>query len=65
MRLLILDEPTAALNDNDSAQLLDLVRSLRDQGVAIVIISHKLGEIAEIADRTTILRDARPSRRST
>ena len=57
VRLLILDEPTAALNDNDSAQLLDLVRSLRDQGVAIVIISHKLGEIAEIADRTTILRD--------
>lgn len=57
VRLLILDEPTAALNDNDSAQLLDLVRTLRDQGVAIVIISHKLGEIAEIADRTTILRD--------
>ena len=57
VRLLILDEPTAALNDNDSAQLLDLVRSLRDQGVSIVIISHKLGEIAKIADRTTILRD--------
>ncbi|QWW20164.1 ATP-binding cassette domain-containing protein [Schaalia sp. 19OD2882] len=57
VRLLILDEPTAALNDNDSAQLLDLIRQLRDQGVSIVIISHKLNEIAAIADRTTILRD--------
>ncbi|WP_026459633.1 multiple monosaccharide ABC transporter ATP-binding protein [Schaalia suimastitidis] len=57
VRLLILDEPTAALNDNDSAQLLDLVRQLRDRGVSVVIISHKLNEIAAIADRTTILRD--------
>lgn len=57
VRLLILDEPTAALNDNDSAALLDLIRQLRDQGVSIVIISHKLNEIAAIADRTTILRD--------
>ncbi|MDC4233829.1 sugar ABC transporter ATP-binding protein [Actinomyces sp. B33] len=57
VKLLILDEPTAALNDNDSAQLLDLVRQLKDSGVSIVIISHKLNEIAAIADRTTILRD--------
>ncbi|WP_175956979.1 multiple monosaccharide ABC transporter ATP-binding protein [Schaalia sp. Marseille-Q2122] len=57
VKLLILDEPTAALNDNDSAALLDIVRGLRDQGVSIVIISHKLNEIAAIADRTTILRD--------
>lgn len=57
VKLLILDEPTAALNDNDSAALLDIVRGLRDQGVTIVIISHKLNEIAAIADRTTILRD--------
>lgn len=57
VKLLILDEPTAALNDNDSAVFLDLVRQLRDSGVSIVIISHKLNEIAEIADRTTILRD--------
>lgn len=56
-RLLILDEPTAALNDEDSRQLLNLIRSLRDNGTTIVIISHKLGEIREIADRVTILRD--------
>lgn len=55
--LLILDEPTAALNDNDSAALLELVRQLRDSGVTVVIISHKLNEIEAIADRTTVLRD--------
>lgn len=57
--LLVLDEPTAALNDEDSETLLGLVRQLRDTGVAIVIISHKLNEIEAIADRTTILRDGR------
>ena len=56
-RLLILDEPTAALNDEESEILLDLVRGLRDEGKAILIISHKLGEIKAIADRTTIIRD--------
>ncbi|MDO5048856.1 MAG: sugar ABC transporter ATP-binding protein [Actinomycetaceae bacterium] len=56
-RLLILDEPTAALNDEDSQVLLDIIRATRDQGVSIVIISHKLKEIEAIADRTTILRD--------
>lgn len=55
--LLILDEPTAALNDDDSAQLLDLMRQLRDEGVTMIIISHKLNEIAAIADSTTIIRD--------
>lgn len=59
VQLLILDEPTAALNDEDSHALLNLVRELRDGGVTIVIISHKLNEIAAIADRTTILRDGR------
>ncbi|GAB3977197.1 multiple monosaccharide ABC transporter ATP-binding protein [Plantactinospora veratri] len=59
VRLLILDEPTAALNDRDSAHLLDLLRGLRDQGITCVIISHKLNEIAAIADRITILRDGR------
>lgn len=56
-KLLILDEPTAALNDEESESLLKLVKGLRDEGVTIVIISHKLGEIKEIADRTTIIRD--------
>jgi putative multiple sugar transport system ATP-binding protein len=59
VRLLILDEPTAALNDDDSAHLLDLLRGLRAEGVTSVIISHKLNEIEAIADSTTILRDGR------
>ncbi|MGB3437697.1 MAG: multiple monosaccharide ABC transporter ATP-binding protein [Actinophytocola sp.] len=59
VRLLILDEPTAALNDDDSAHLLDLLRGLRDDGITCVVISHKLGEVTEIADTITILRDGR------
>ena len=59
VRLLILDEPTAALNDVDSAQLLDLLRRLKAQGVTCIMISHKLNEIMAIADTTTILRDGR------
>jgi putative multiple sugar transport system ATP-binding protein len=59
VKLLILDEPTAALNDADSAHLLDLLRGLREQGITCVIISHKLNEIKSIADSTTILRDGR------
>ncbi|GAA2409085.1 sugar ABC transporter ATP-binding protein [Actinomadura vinacea] len=59
VRLLILDEPTAALNDEDSAHLLDLVRGLRDEGITCVIISHKLNEVLAIADSVSILRDGR------
>ena len=59
VKLLILDEPTAALNDNDSEHLLDLLRQLKAQGITSIIISHKLNEIAEIADTTTIIRDGR------
>ncbi|MEE6258720.1 multiple monosaccharide ABC transporter ATP-binding protein [Plantactinospora sonchi] len=59
VRLLILDEPTAALNDEDSAHLLDLLRGLRDEGITCVIISHKLNEVISIADSITILRDGR------
>ena len=55
--LLILDEPTAALNDEDSAHLLDLIRGFRDQGITSIIISHKLNEIAAISDRVTVIRD--------
>ncbi|MFH9368950.1 multiple monosaccharide ABC transporter ATP-binding protein [Streptomyces anulatus] len=57
--LLILDEPTAALNDEDSAQLLELIRELKGQGITSIIISHKLNEIARVADSVTILRDGR------
>ncbi|WBU36912.1 multiple monosaccharide ABC transporter ATP-binding protein [Homoserinibacter sp. YIM 151385] len=59
VKLLILDEPTAALNDEDSAHLLDLIRHLREQGITSIIISHKLNEIREIADEVTIIRDGR------
>ncbi|WP_438672346.1 multiple monosaccharide ABC transporter ATP-binding protein [Solihabitans fulvus] len=59
VRLLILDEPTAALNDSDSEHLLGLLRQLREQGVTCVIISHKLNEIMAVADSITILRDGR------
>ena len=59
VKLLILDEPTAALNDNDSEHLLGLLRQLQQQGITCIMISHKLNEIAEIADNTTIIRDGR------
>jgi putative multiple sugar transport system ATP-binding protein len=59
VRILILDEPTAALNDDDSAHLLELIRQLKQQGITSIIISHKLNEIKAIADRVTILRDGR------
>jgi putative multiple sugar transport system ATP-binding protein len=59
VKLLILDEPTAALNDDDSQHLLDLLRGLRSEGITCVIISHKLNEIASIADSTTVIRDGR------
>ncbi|MEJ5868213.1 multiple monosaccharide ABC transporter ATP-binding protein [Pseudokineococcus sp. 5B2Z-1] len=59
VRLLILDEPTAALNEVDSEHLLGLLRQLREQGITCIIISHKLGEITSVADATTIIRDGR------
>ena len=59
VKLLILDEPTAALNDADSEHLLDLLRQFKSQGMTCIIISHKLNEIASIADKTTIIRDGR------
>ncbi|NYI40828.1 multiple monosaccharide ABC transporter ATP-binding protein [Demequina lutea] len=57
VKLLILDEPTAALNDDDSAHLLNLIRRLRDEGITSIIISHKLAEIRAIADTITVIRD--------
>lgn len=59
VKLLILDEPTAALNDEDSAHLLDLIRHLKGQGITSIIISHKLNEIKAIADKVTVIRDGR------
>ena len=59
VRLLILDEPTASLNERDSAALLALLREFRTQGIACILISHKLNEVTEVADRITVLRDGR------
>jgi len=59
VKLLILDEPTAALNDEDSDHLLGLIDQLRRQGITCIIISHKLKEIRAIADTVTIIRDGR------
>ncbi|MFE5005086.1 multiple monosaccharide ABC transporter ATP-binding protein [Streptomyces sp. NPDC056696] len=57
VKLLILDEPTAALNDEDSGKLLDLILELKGQGITSIIISHKLNEIARVADSVTVIRD--------
>ncbi|KMO33799.1 ABC transporter ATP-binding protein [Methylobacterium tarhaniae] len=57
VRLLILDEPTASLNESDSAALLTLLEAFREQGITSILISHKLNEIARVADSVTILRD--------
>ena len=56
-RVLIMDEPTASLADADVARLIAIVRRLRERGVAIVYVSHKLSEVRSLADRVTILRD--------
>ncbi|MEW6180606.1 MAG: sugar ABC transporter ATP-binding protein [Chloroflexota bacterium] len=56
-RILIMDEPTSSLTLNEVAELFCLVRRLRDEGTAVVFISHRLEELFEIADRVTVLRD--------
>jgi len=58
-RILVLDEPTAALTDAEGEHLFRILRRLRDGGAAIVYISHKLGEVFSLADRITVLRDGR------
>ncbi|WP_078544654.1 sugar ABC transporter ATP-binding protein [Litchfieldia alkalitelluris] len=57
VKLLILDEPTAALNEDDSANLLELLLELKKQGITSIMISHKLKEVTAIADKATVLRD--------
>ena len=59
VKLLILDEPTAALNESDSQHLLDLMLGLKGRGITSIIISHKLNEIEQIADAITIIRDGK------
>lgn len=57
VKLLILDEPTAALNENDSENLLQLLKDLKTHGITSIMISHKLKEVLTIADKVTVLRD--------
>ena len=56
-KLLILDEPTASLNEDDSKALLDLLLKFKKQGMTSIIISHKLNEISYVADKITVIRD--------
>ena len=59
VRVLIMDEPTASLSAHEVQQLFRIVRSLRDQGVAILFIGHRLEEVFDISDRVTVLRDGK------
>ena len=58
-KVLIMDEPTAALTESDVDQLFDIVRLLKERGVAIIYISHRLIEVFQLADRVTVLRDGK------
>lgn len=59
VKLLILDEPTSALNEDDSKNLLDLMRGFKSRDITCIMISHKLNEIAAISDAVTVIRDGR------
>ena len=58
-RVLVLDEPTASLTDQETRHLFDVIERLRDEGVAILYVSHRLEEILELTDRTVVMRDGR------
>jgi rhamnose transport system ATP-binding protein len=58
-RVIVMDEPTAALSATEVARLFDVVRTLREQGAAVLFISHRLEEIFEICQRVTVMRDGR------
>jgi ribose transport system ATP-binding protein len=55
--ILVMDEPTAALGEEDTQSLFGIIRSLKEQGVGVIYISHRLKEVFEITDRVTVLRD--------
>lgn len=57
VKLLILDEPTSSLNEEDSRMLLDMLLDLKQQGLTSIVITHKLNEVAYVSDRITVLRD--------
>ncbi|PKM49342.1 MAG: D-xylose ABC transporter ATP-binding protein [Firmicutes bacterium HGW-Firmicutes-7] len=57
VKVLVLDEPTAAITDKETEKLFDIIRSLKAKGVGIIYISHRMSELVEIGDRCTIMRD--------
>lgn len=59
VRVLILDEPTASLTESETVRLFELVNELRASGIGIIYVSHRMGEIKQLADRITVLRDGR------
>ncbi|MFW5999568.1 MAG: sugar ABC transporter ATP-binding protein [Halanaerobiaceae bacterium] len=56
-RILIMDEPTSSLDKNETKQLFEVIRDLKQKGLSVIFISHRLGEVKEISDRVTVLRD--------
>ena len=58
-KLLILDEPTATISDNETKVLFDVVKGLKEKGISVIYISHRLQEIFEIADRVSVLKDGK------
>ncbi len=58
-RIIVMDEPSAALTAHEVARLFDIIRDLKSQGIGVIYISHRLDEVIEIADRVTVLRDGK------
>lgn len=57
LKILVLDEPTAAITDKETARLFEIIRDLKSKGIGIIYISHRMSELFEIGDRCTIMRD--------
>src|SRR6185312_9195146 len=57
--IIIMDEPNSALNANESERLFEILRHLRDQGLTVIYVSHRLEEVFAIADRISVIRDGR------
>ena len=58
-KILVMDEPTAALTDTEIEELFRIIRQLREKGVGIIHISHRLEELKQISDRVTVMRDGK------
>jgi ribose transport system ATP-binding protein len=60
-RIIIMDEPTSSLTAGESQKLFEIIRSLREDGIGVIYISHRMEEVLDLADRITVLRDGRPA----